>query len=241
MIDIDIYPREEWLEPILKTFPPAPANSKLPKWYKEHISKKTQFSDFGAQCPAIRSVVTEGIIIPAWSDIYFFKKTGNLQFELVLGPSVFDNYSFPWIDIHHPKQYEGMNLNDVNGEALLKLVSPYLFKTPKGYGLEFIDAFYHLRNTIRFLPGRVETDIWHETNFVFDSNLHNRNFHDGEILIRAGEPLCIAVPYKKEIKSKVKINSYSKKFKNEHMQNKVQNGSRGNKWLNYKSIKNEEE
>ena len=147
MIDVNIYPREEWLEPILKAFPPAPANKMLPNWYKDHINKKNQFSDFGAECPAIRSVVTDGIIIPAWSDIYYFRQTGNLQFELVLGSNTFSNYDFPWIAKHNPNQYAGMNLNDVKGEALLKLVSPYHFQTPKGYGLEFIDAFYHLLYT----------------------------------------------------------------------------------------------
>lgn len=241
MININIHPREDWLEPVLKTFPPAPANSKLPTWYKDQNKAKSQFSDFASQCPAIRSVITEGIIIPAWSDIYFFRQTGNLQFNLVLGTNVFTNYTFPWLASHHPKQYEGMELNDVNDNALLKLVSPYYFETPKGYGLEFIDAFYHLRNTLRFLPGRVETDIWHEINFVFDTNLPTREYHDGEILIRAGEPLCIAVPYKKDVKAKLNINSFTKDFDDKQMAKRVLNGASNDKWLKYKSSLSEEE
>ena len=114
-----------------------------------------------------------------------------------------------------------MNLNDLQNNGLLKLVTPFYFGTPKGYGLEFLDPFYHIRNTLRFLPARVETDIWNEVNFVFDTNNHVRDYLDGEVLIKAGDPICIAVPYKKTLKSKLQIKpnlvllkkAYYEKFK----------------------------
>ena len=234
MIDINIYPREPWLDPILKVYPPVSANKFLPDWYKKHIKNKDKYSDYSAQCPAIRSMVTEGIVIRSWSDIYFFKRTGNLQFNLVLGNNVYENYDYEWIAQHSQKQIEGMDLNDLQNNGILKLVTPFYFETPKGYGLEFLDPFYHIRNTLRFLPARVETDIWNEVNFVFDTNNHIRDYLDGEVLIKAGDPICIAVPYKKTLKSKLRINNYDTEFNKRHMEHKVLNGSRNNKWNEYK-------
>ena len=241
MTEINIYPRQDWLQPVMKVYPPILANKFLPEWYKKQVKNKSLYdTTAAAQCPAIKDYLVSGIVIRAWSDIIFNKKTGTLLFNMVLANTTFENIEHTWIDNHTGHQIEGMEFNTALEAGVLKLITPYNFKTSKGYGLEFIDAFYHLRNKLRFLPARVETDIWHEANFVFDFVNPLETYIDGEVLIKAGDPICMAVPYKKDVKSKLIVNDFDYKFYDEHMEKKVLNGSKNHDWNVYKKNAEEE-
>tara|TARA_R100000388_G_scaffold89413_1_gene70169 strand:+ start:2061 stop:2774 length:714 start_codon:yes stop_codon:yes gene_type:complete len=233
MINVNIYPKEQWLQPVVNVYPPAPSNKFLPEWYKKNVKTDNPNVRHASTCPAIQKYMTDGLVIRAWSDLIYWKGLGTMKFDLVIGDNTFNN-EYEWLATHTQQQVEDMELYDLKEGGVLKLVTPYLFETPAGYGLEFIDAFYHIRHKIRLLPAKVETDIWHEANFVFDFAVPPEYFHDGEVLIKAGDPICMAVPYKKDIKTKVHINKYDEDFDMKHRENYVLNGSKGHVWKEYK-------
>lgn len=202
---VKITARHEALQPILDNFKPQPANRFLPEWYKKQ-STKWDFWDQppGAKrCPGIRDYMTDGIILPAWSDIHFQKQeNGDIKWNVSVAnnptiTAVSDRLGdFKWIQHQDHQQTVGMELHDVKNYGTLKLICPYIFQTEPGYGLEFSDPFYHHRRDVKVLPGRIETDIWHEVNFPFEFYNNINNFKKHALKITAGDPLIMVRPYK---------------------------------------------
>ena len=131
-----------------------------------------------------------------------------------------------------------MELNVIDGYGILKLMSPYSFETPNGYGLEFQDPFYHVRRNIKILPGKVETDIWHSVNFPFEFYQDLNKLNRKHIFIKAGEPLVICNLYKKE-KNKInlELEKYSSKFQEEVIDvQHINSKSVSQSWVDYKDL-----
>ena len=104
--------------------------------------------------------------------------------------------------------------------------------------MQFFDPFYNHRNNIRLLPGKVETDIWHEVNFPFEF-IKDLNKQDTERLyVKAGDPLLQVVPYKKDIVTKLSLEEYSKDIDDIQSDNNLLSSSVSNDWFDYKKIKN---
>ena len=219
MINIDIYPRFVEFQHILELYPLKPANKFLPEWYKKskivpRLDQKgyEPKQPHAKECPAIQDELTNGFILPAWSDMYFEIKEGNLKWEMPVGmkPQPLADKEWQWIGMQNEQQITLMNVNKLHNYGVFKLFTPYYFKTPKGYGLRFSDLFYHDQKNIRIMPGQVETDIWHEVNFPFEFALPTEN--DTKFVIKAGEPLVMITPYAKDNKATITNNSYSKDF-----------------------------
>ena len=120
-MNVDIYPRHKEFENLLELYPPVLANKFLPEWYK---SKKlgSYFdlinSDDAGQnaknCPAIQDEITNGIIIPSWSDVYIFVDSdGVTNWNVKVGGSYSSEHN--WIAHQSFTQIEDMNLNSVHG------------------------------------------------------------------------------------------------------------------------------
>ena len=128
-----------------------------------------------------------------------------------------------------------MNLNAIDNYGILKLNSPYTFVTPSGYGMEFQDPFYHIRRNIKLLPGKVETDIWHSANFPFEFYEDLNKLDKKHIFIKAGDPLLICNPYKKE---KNKIDLQLEKYSDEQAEiidkQIITYTSKSQSWVDYK-------
>tara|TARA_Y100000389_G_C17419160_1_gene495603 strand:+ start:819 stop:1580 length:762 start_codon:yes stop_codon:yes gene_type:complete len=246
---VDIYPVYKEFQYLLELYPPKQANKFLPDWYKNQkivpIEQRV-FDDkiMGAkQCPAIQEDITNGIIIPAWSDVFLSLKEGVPTWTVPIGNSIeLDMYGsngkkFPWIETHPDVQIEGMNLHSTNGYGLLKFSSPYFFQTPPGYGIHFTDPFYHHRRSIKVLPGTVDTDIWHEVNFPFEFLYDIKkedNFND-RYVIKAGDPLIMITPYKKSNeKIALNVNKYDEKFIAKRDKQSIEYYSMTHDWKKYK-------
>ena len=239
-IDIKIYPVNKKAEVLMNLYPPVLANKFLPEWYKKQKSYKrgdiNTSSIFSAwdkrqakKCPAIQEVVTQGIVIPAWTDIHIVKNDN--EWNWTIGVEVYDND----IEYQNQNQIEHMNLNAIDNYGILKLNSPYTFVTPSGYGMEFQDPFYHIRRNIKLLPGKVETDIWHSANFPFEFYEDLNKLDKKHIFIKAGDPLLICNPYKKE---KNKIDLQLEKYSDEQAEiidkQIITYTSKSQSWVDYK-------
>ena len=259
MVEISIYPKTKSFEHLLKLYPPVLANKFLPKWYKEQKvyhryleAQKGNTVDLPnertrqlKQCPAVQDYITDGIILRSWSDVYVTKtKNNQYVWEIDVGNNAQMDLPTPtwkWIDQHSFNQTNPLELNGINNYGILKLTSPYLFSTPKGYGIEFSDPFYHHRRTIKLLPGQVETDIWHEVNFPFEFYFDLSSFTEKTVHIKAGDPLMMLKPYKKNTdKIKLTINSYDEDFIEQQLRNDILGFSVGGAWHRYKSAIEEE-
>lgn len=222
MSEINIYPKHKELEHLLDLYPPQPVNRFLPEWYKNQKSNSKESiylegKDAQAKrCPAIVEELTRGIVIPSWSDIYITKKKEEYFWQVTIGKRN-ELAHLPWIEHQGFNQIIGMNLNTVKGYGILKLISPYLFSTPPGYGLYFKDPFYHHRRNVRLLSGYVETDIWHEVNFPFEFLVDVSNKENYSLSIKAGEPLLVIDTYKKDNTNELILNKYDEKFCNKQI------------------------
>ena len=241
MVQIDIYPRRKEFEDLLSTWKPQPANKFLPEWYKnQKIFKKhdTLNSDKyleAKRCPAIVEELTRGIVVPAWSDFYIWKIDGKVHWRCEVGVT-WSIEHWSWIEHQIVEQTKGMGLNEINGYGVFKLITPYLFKTPPGYGLYFKDAFYHHRNDVRLLSGFVETDIWHETNLPFEFLTNIDEIDEFKLMIKAGDPLFVVEPYKKDEKFKLNVNKFNQEFNDLHTSNSVKMNSQSEDWSRYKKF-----
>lgn len=218
-MQVNIYPRIKEFEALLELYPPVKANKMLPQWYKEQefnsyydsINAKNNEVQLAKNCPAIQDEMTSGFIIPSWSDIYIYKDNqDNVCWDVRIGGS-FPN-DVGWIGHQTEEQVKGMGINEVTGFGVLKLVSPYFYEASDGYGLRFSDPFYHHRRNIRFLSGMVESDIWYGTNFPFEFFVDLDDLKDKKMMIKAGDPLVMVTPYKKENKFDLTINKWDAEF-----------------------------
>jgi len=248
-IPIEIHPKSEAHETLMELYPPELANKFLPEWYKKQkiYPRDTipQTKDV-KNCPAIQDIMTSGIIIPAWSDILIEKLNGDGKWEwqCTVGMSYAYTNDAEWI-LHQPEvQFKGLEkenfkINMVKGFGALKLASPYWFKTPPGWGIEFTDPFYHHRRNIKVFPGRVESDKWHETNFPFEFYTDADDLDRHQIIVRAGEPLIMLTPYKISNHVELKKYNYDLEFNKEQVKNSQILSSVTSDWLRYKKAKDE--
>ena len=198
--------------------PPAPASHYIPDWYKK-ISKNVRLDLTGTKydsndydykkhkehvicrsgkvnttgtvktCMPMRDMLTTGYIVPLWVDwaaeINFEKNLQNFSWT----------YPCTWevISTHHRGQFEGCPVEkNVVNDTLLKLNCPWRFKTPPGYSTLFIPPPVR-ELKFEIVPAIVDTDTQHEVNFPF-----SYVGPDGDYVISKGEPLILAIPFKRE-------------------------------------------
>ena len=217
----------------------------MPEWYKKQkVSKRGSLEhsnlDFSnmkkaKQCPAIQDIVSEGFIIPSWQDVYLLKEGKQISWRVYAD----QNEVATSIAMQGVNQLTGMPTNHLPNHGILKFVCPYLFSTPTGYGIYFTDPFYHFRKDVKVLPGKVETDIWHEVNFPFEFYKPFEEWEDGEMLfIKAGEPLVQISLYDKNLdKPELNINPVDKNFLKQQKKNQVLSSTMSQSFSSYKKYK----
>lgn len=165
--------------------PILPAKKAPPKWWKS-IHRESNMHDLSASgniktCPAIRDIVNYGYILPSWSWLQFHRTEEDIFWQMGNGPQ-------PAIEGHSQGQIDGSPLQSLPNGGAFKLLSPWRFETPPGWGLIFNDPFWHYEDRpIKFLSGLVRTDAYNQINFPFEIN---RPMEVGEVLqIVEGTPL----------------------------------------------------
>jgi hypothetical protein len=245
-MNIDIYPIHKEFEHLLKLYPPVKARDFLPDWYKKQQGYKKEEVHFGPNvrkakhCPAITHELTDGIIIPSWSDVTIKYTKDETQWWCSVGEINWrgsNEKDFNWLATHGYKQTEHMDLN-VGFFGAMKLNSPYYIKTEEGVWTKFTDLFHHIRRDIRFIPGTVETDIWHEVNFPFEFNKPLQDNVEETLIIKAGDPLIMITPIKASpVKPTVTLNEYSEDFVNDFRLHELKHRSQSLSWRKYKQYR----
>tara|TARA_B100001094_G_C18189900_1_gene806402 strand:- start:2394 stop:3161 length:768 start_codon:yes stop_codon:yes gene_type:complete len=186
--------------------PVKPSSFFLPKWFKgmsdsveiDGLHEKGKPNYFGKKgdtakkhtsgtvkrCPAIVDLITEGFIIPMWSD--FLVQRDMETFE-------WDNKNFKYgIEFHSKEQIKGWDLKKTDFPEGVKFINPWRIHTPKGYSVMFITPTYQFEKRFTVLPGIVETDSYHHVNFP--SVWHTTK----DAIIERGTPFIQVIPFKRD-------------------------------------------
>lgn len=182
------------------------SSSFIPRWFKDikdyieipavhERNKRHYFGKKGStakqhtagtvkRCPAIIDLLTEGFIIPMWTDFLIQRDLEVLEW---------DNRSFAYgIEFHSKEQIKGWNLKKTDFPEAVKFVNPWRIYTPPGYSVLFMAPIYQFENRFTVLPGIVETDSYHHINFP--SIWHTTK----DAIIERGTPFIQVIPFKRE-------------------------------------------
>ena len=186
--------------------PVKPAKYFLPQWFKgmkdfvevdavHEKNKPNYFAKKGdtakkhtsgtvKRCPAIVDLITEGFIIPMWSDFLIQRDMETFEW---------DNKNFQYgIEFHSKEQIKGWNLKKTDFPEGIKFTNPWRIYTPKGYSVMFMTPTYQFEKRFTVLPGIVETDSYHHINFP--SIWHTTK----DAVIERGTPFIQVIPFKRD-------------------------------------------
>ena len=104
---------------------------------------------------------------------------------------------------HIPEQVPGIRFtNDAPNPLVMKLISPWTIKTPKGYSVLFKNPSNNFDNDIQIFEGVVDTDRFHyRVNFPFFWSGTKK----GVFNIKRGTPLIQVIPFKRSDALKLEI------------------------------------
>jgi len=195
--------------------PPIPAIEMLPTWYtqlpsfrvngeaqskshvflnnREGVEDKFERTTTIKQCMPVFDVLTAGYLITCPVDLAIKYARNELT-----GPIVNFTWegetSTPVISTHDAQQLDRkfFGPNTIIGNTAYKLTNNWKITTPKGYSVLYTSPYFHAPS-LRIMPGIVDTDQWHNTNFPFEWI-----GGDGEFVIKKGTPLVQVIPFKRE-------------------------------------------
>lgn len=218
----------------LLSFPellPQPARNFIPDWYKKTPVDDKNINDYVAKlipsgrtvktCPSFMEIFNEGFVLVAPCDIWIrVEEDGTWQWKTA--------YADFQIEEHGDRQMVN-HLPEKNIKKILKFVSPWYAKTPKGYSVRQIPMVYHYKQMKDWhIPyGVIKTD-----QHYFLNNQICITSDNNEILIKRGDPLNYLIPYKRE-KFTLKIGDFNKHTKDidkQHMEFTSQFRSRYHKY-----------
>lgn len=171
-------------------FPITKAINHAPDWWKQ--TKKTYKSDFFEQatiksCDGLTSYLSEGFILPLWSDLAVKIEDGDYQWQFS------DEKTFA--NIHNSQQWN--TYANPNEFGHLKLQSPYRLKQKQDFNWLLINPTWHqpLDNWFNVSNGIIEFKNRHELNVNIMLNVKNNKTK----IIEAGTPILHLIPLTQKI------------------------------------------
>jgi hypothetical protein len=168
----------------LTHLPPHLPWNQLPSWWKNLSKKKGSIR----RCQGTYDYITHGIVVPLWTDVTIRPSIDGKRFELKLtgyGDKYFVAEGF------ENESSEGCpfsSLKKIPTAQYPKLVSPWLYITPKGVSLMSLPMLHEPNPNYTVVPGVVHTDFYHHIHVVLNITT------DKEFTIRAGTPIQYLVP-----------------------------------------------
>ena len=180
-----------------------PAKKVIPEWFKNTpifdnpkstIPKKTRTVK---TCPSFAEIFNEGFVMVSPTDIFITVNDEGMYTWQTPNEKIY-------LDLHNNEQYLKY-ANVPNAKLVLKLVSGWWCFTPPGYSIRQLPLFYE-DNPDFYVPyGTIKTDISPQINpQIIITNKKN------EIFIKQGQPLCTYVPFKRNDKLDLSIESNKK-------------------------------
>ncbi len=178
---------------------PVPSLLNIPDWFKKLKHEKDHETVKG--CMPFLDAISAGYIIKNSTDFIIKNDGENSWVEYSLGRNPTDyNINAANNHTHHPKmQLEGSPLVKKNNmPAFLKILNPWIIKTPPGYSCLFVNPLNNSDDRFEAIAGIVDTDIFRgQINFPIslNSDKYKNNF---EHLVKRGSPIVQVIPFKRE-------------------------------------------
>lgn len=180
-----------------------PAKEVIPEWFKntpifdnpkDTIPNKIKTV---RTCPSFTEVFNEGFVMVSPTDIFITVNDEGMYTWQTPNEKIF-------IELHINEQYLKY-ANVPNAKLVLKLVTGWWCFTPPGYSIRQLPLFYE-DNPDFYVPyGTIKTDVNPEINpqIIITNNKK-------EIFIKQGQPLCTYIPFKRNDKLNLSIESNKK-------------------------------
>jgi len=190
----------KYIEPIV------PAIHGLPKWYKDKNRDlpnarpyEIGYTGTFKACPAIFDSMTQGYILPLWTDIYV-EPAGELlngtpvpQFYWREGVSSGEGLTL--MKAFDLEAIEGMPGADKTKLTAWKIDSPWLLNTPKGYSTLFVAPLNNKDAMFEAISGVIHTDVF--STFINISFIWTGP-PDFKGVLKKGTPMVQMIPFKRE-------------------------------------------
>jgi len=178
--------------------PILPASKALPTWYKEMSATVEDAMPWTPgtmkQCMPVFDAMTQGYIIPLWSDLYVKVEkdyeTGEYSPMFTWG-----THAEEVINAHSKEQTPGLPIMEkAVGGTSLKFLNPWLIQTPKNYSTLFVPPLNNENNLFETISAVVATDVYKNhinLTFIWKGPV------DWEGVIPQGTPLVQLIPFKR--------------------------------------------
>lgn len=164
---------------------PYKLNVNMPDWWKTmgYVQKSVK------GCPGILDLTSSVYVLPMWTDIEIY--IHDRESRLYSWATLLNEFEF---QEHQDRQLLDHVDQDVYKRyiGVLKAVCPWFLKTPPGYSVIQIPAFYSFNNDFDVPTGIIDTDIYHEIN----AQLMIKSKKDSFVIER-GQPLAYFLPFKR--------------------------------------------
>tara|TARA_B100001063_G_scaffold178214_1_gene167151 strand:- start:205 stop:951 length:747 start_codon:yes stop_codon:yes gene_type:complete len=187
-------------DPSLDFLRPQKASKFFPAWFKRTMAEMSSGTiSTIKKCPVFGEFLTQGYVVPLWTDIELFYDTDKNGEEYWEYKTPSDH--FTW-DVHNREQF----LDHIPESErkkwgfTWKAICPWRVRTPKGYSMYQMPLWYHF-SEFQVLPGSIRTDFHYEINQQILAPL---SWKGQRIRLQRGTPLAWYIPYRRE--------SYSHEF-----------------------------
>jgi hypothetical protein len=172
-------------------------------------------------CPGVFDFINCGYMVRWVHDIEFYVGTdGTVSW---MTPQLVPEST---VRIHPKEQVSGCPFHSDEGAGeFIKIETPFMIETPKGWSILFIKPFYDYNNDWDQCPGIMDADqtptSCHELNVFFRFNTKDR-----VIKFQAGDPLVQLIPFKRMNMKLEYTAEPSKKVKDQQQKDFVDRGSK---------------
>ena len=201
---------------------PEPVKAHIPDWYKklEHNMKRLTIKG----CMPVLDTLTAGYVLKMPQDLFiefnidkFHPETGEVMVDKKTGENIKDfkfryglcegdsmlaaktmNLNGGNAQVHYQHQLEGSSFLKKNKNfAVLKILNPWVIKTPPGYSCLFVPLLNNADDRFEIISGIVDTDKWNlEVNFPFVIN--GDKYETLTTTIKRGTPYVQVIPFKRD-------------------------------------------
>ena len=190
---------------------PKPSKKIMPEWFKKmpnFCEKGDYISGTVKKCMPFLDALSMGYIISSTWEMGFKRVIPVDQDGKKLKPGFEITYPDPVRDIlqhhalgiekHSPYQISEDAYNEDEVKMTIKILSPWLIKTPPGYSCLFVPPLNHVNLPFRPLSGVVDTDTYSKMPVNFPSMPKKFPEKQQTKIIPVGTPIVMVIPFKRE-------------------------------------------